>query len=95
MQTPCRGRATTYFRTGASLSERTGYRCQDGEVIPAVGKGDLTCAKRRRDEDMTTLPIIMDKPVERSSQMPAGWWLLPSVILGGGIWFAVLKTIFF
>ena len=44
---------------------------------------------------MTTLPIILDKPMVSAGQMPNGWWLLPSVVVGAGVWGAVLKVVFF
>jgi NO-binding membrane sensor protein with MHYT domain len=44
---------------------------------------------------MTTITINLDKPVRRTGQLPRGWWLLPSVMTGAGIWAAVLKVLFF
>ncbi len=43
---------------------------------------------------MTTLPIIMDKSTDRESEFPAGWWLLPSIVVGAGIWIAGLTALF-
>ena len=44
---------------------------------------------------MTTLPIITEQPARRAVHVPAGWWLLPSVLAGAGIWIAGLSAVFF
>lgn len=44
---------------------------------------------------MTTLPITMEGSDERGFHLPMGWWLLPSVVVGAGIWIAGLTALIF
>jgi len=44
---------------------------------------------------MTTLPIITRKAATREAHFPAGWWVLPSVVAGAGLWIAGLSAVFF
>lgn len=30
---------------------------------------------------------------KRSMQLPAGWWLLPAVVLGAGFWVAAISAV--
>jgi hypothetical protein len=43
---------------------------------------------------MTTLPITMEQSPEVEIRVPAGWWLLPSILAGAGIWVAGLTALF-
>jgi hypothetical protein len=43
---------------------------------------------------MTTLPITMEQSAEHDVRIPAGWWLLPSILAGTGIWVAGLTALF-
>lgn len=44
---------------------------------------------------MTTFPISRVRPAKRDFQLPNGWWLLPSILGGAGIWIATLTALFF
>ena len=44
---------------------------------------------------MTTLPITLEGSAGRNVHFPAGWWLLPSVVVGAGIWIVGLTALFF
>jgi hypothetical protein len=44
---------------------------------------------------MTTASITLDQPTEHEGHVPAGWWLVPSVLAGTGLWIAGLMALVF
>lgn len=44
---------------------------------------------------MTTFAISRVRSAKRDIQLPNGWWLLPSILVGAAIWVATLTAIFF